>query len=827
MSLRRRLLTLGLGSWLAGIATFAACGGEGLSTFDESAGDASLGGDGSGGGVDPMFADGGNWLDGTTAGDGGYVPCGAGCATGTRCKYEVCVPDLGSCQTSGDCPGDSYCDTDNTCVPYGVPADKINDPTCARPIDPGVVTPTVQCEWEGITAAQADAGDPTAAYVNVYTAPFVADLNLDGDPNKLQPSVVMTTWASVSGERIGMLRVFDGRTCQEQMRIGGPDDPDANLNRPGYGTQWAIGDLDGDVNQGMGHPEIVGLHRTSGAFGTNPPLSVIAFRVNTQGATPKLERAWTGRICSGDGGADTPVTFGDNKNNYGPSIFDLDDDGVPEVVVDSMVFDNKGCLLNAPAAYTPYLDHGVMTTVADVDLDGKPDLVRYDGVFGWNGASKKWEMKSYFVPNANQKPGHLAVADLGAYSAIPGHPATEPLPEVIIASAATSSYNPNSSGTIRVQTLTGQIVFGPIPLYKLTQPHGGHGGPPTAGDFDGDGQIEFAAAANEFFSVYDPDCTGVGDGGVAQRPGGTCTRNSTPDGGTPLPNGILWAQPSSDYSSSETGSSLFDFNGDGKSEAVYRDECYLRVYEGATGNVIYSAPASSGTGQEYPIICDVDGDFATEIVVARATNSPTCPSPDPLFAGSGGFTKKGGFVILRDPMDRWAASRPIWNQHAYSITNVSDDGRIPRSSQWKQNWTVVGLNNFRQNTQGELGKLALADLTAQILNLNELCAGQSGNLNLRTRICNRGTNPVQDGVKIAFRTTPKGQPLDGGAATEVCTTNTPSLLVPGQCTDVSCTGFIAANTDVYVVVDPDDQVADCHPHNNATASARVHCPTIR
>jgi hypothetical protein len=95
-----------------------------------------------------------------------------------------------------------------------------------------------------------------------------------------------------------------------------------------------------------------------------------------------------------------------------------------------------------------------------------------------------------------------------------------------------------------------------------------------------------------------------------------------------LPDGILWAKLSQDYSSSETGSSIFDFNGDGASEVVYRDECYMRVYDGSSGSVLFSAPASSGTGQEYPVVADVSGTFTTQIVAPRAANGGNCPSPE-------------------------------------------------------------------------------------------------------------------------------------------------------------------------------------------------------
>jgi hypothetical protein len=381
-----------------------------------------------------------------------------------------------------------------------------------------------------------------------------------------------------------------------------------------------------------------------------------------------------------------------------------------------------------------------------------------------------------------------------------------------------------------VLTMTGDVALGPIPLFHSfdgvddTTNFGGHGGPPTASDFDGDGQVEFAAAANQFYVVYDPDCTPDGKT-LAARPGGKCDRSGVklPDGVSQLPPYVLWGKLSHDYSSSETGSSIFDFNGDGRAEAVYRDECYLRVYEGNTGNVIYSAPATSGTGQDLPVIADVDGDFATEIVVVRAGAVQGCPSPDPLFPQSGPVATKAGFSVLRDPQDRWASSRPIWNQHAYSVTHVTDDGRIPKSSDVKRNWQEPGLNNFRQNVQGDLGKLKLADLTVELTDLGEICGGASGNIEVSAKVCNRGTNPVQDGAQVAFYLRDK----DGGGETSICDAATQTLLSPGDCTTVRCTGAVQGGKDVVVKVDPEHAIADCHPGNNVGASALVLCPVVK
>ncbi len=708
------------------------------------------------------------------------------------CKYGVCVPNLGACAFDDDCPGDSYCDPDDfTCTPYGVPPDKINDPTCEKPKIPVDVTPAVQCEWTGPPA-----GDPTSTMVETYSMPVVADLNLDLDPKKIQPSIILNTFDfSYQGKgRTGMLRVFDGRTCEEQMRIGGPDDPDVASNRPSYVGGWAVGDLDGDVGTPNGHPEIVGFHRI-GLNSNSDPITVIAFGIDSSDpAKPKLVRRWTGRNCN----TNQPVTFLNQLANFAVGLHDLDDDGKPEIVVDRLVFDAEGCALNPSVAssLTSYDQLGIINTVADVDLDGKPDLVHFDGIYGWDPAAKNWALKPWAVASPALTAGNVALADVGYYSEIPGHPKTDPLPEIIV----------TANGKIRVQTLTGEIVFGPFNVYQ-----GGRGGPPTAADFDGDGQIEFATAGASAYTVFDPDCVASPD--AAARPGGVCEKSNAN-----LPEGILWSQPSQDQSSNCTGSSVFDFNGDGKAEVVYRDECFVRVYDGKTGNVLYSSPASSGTGYEYPVIADVDGDFATEIVVPR-TKGISCPAgPDKLFPGSGDFKLSSGFSVLRDPEDRWVSSRPIWNQHAYSITHVTDDARIPKSSEVKRNWEQPGLNNFRQNTQGALGKLAIADLTVELQDADSLCSGQAGTFSFKAKVCNRGTNPVQDGAEVLFTQGKKGQ-----APAPLCASVTDTLLLPGDCTIVECTGELEADNDVLVAVDPDKKIADCHPGNNQGASARLLC----
>ena len=172
---------------------------------------------------------------------------------------------------------------------------------------------------------------------------------------------------------------------------------------------------------------------------------------------------------------------------------------------------------------------------------------------------------------------------------------------------------------VRVQSPDGNIVFGPFSI-----PGGGFGGPPTIADFDGDGRPEFATAAKSYYAVFDLDCdvADFADQGCSDR-------------------GIRWRVENQDDSSNRTGSSVFDFQGDGRAEVVYSDECFVRVYDGTDGEVIFSQVRPSTTWYENPVIADVDGDVSAEIVVGINSRSASLCSRltegarhvDKLFSG--------------------------------------------------------------------------------------------------------------------------------------------------------------------------------------------------
>ena len=681
----------------------------------------------------------------------GELECGVSscCGAGEICRFDACVSDFGPCTTNDECGGDSYC-VEGRCVPYGVPADRVNDTACERAIDIEAITPEVQCRWTG------EGDDPS---YQVMATPVVVDLDLDSDPATLAPSIVFATFSTALGYGgPGVLRVIDGATCAPQFSF--PAAEDAVMAPAGP----ALGDLDGD-----GRAEIVANGNGGG---------VKAFRFD--GTT--FARIWTSGVCDGAGGRTADSTGGGNRWE-GPSIHDLDDDGVPEIVYGGVVYDNAGCIITQSLGYVTY-SVGLVPVIADVDEDGRMEFITGASVYEFDPVARDWVAETWVTGGSL---GQVAVADLGAFpiAALGGADG----PEVAVITA----------GTGRVQTLDGVTVFGPIAI-----PGGGNGGAPTVADFDGDGRREFASAGGGNYVVFDLDC--VAGGSV-----GTCASGRT--------DGILWAQASQDNSSNVTGSSVFDFDADGAAEAVYADECYLRIYDGATGAVLFSAARSSGTTYENPVIADVDGDFHSEIVSAVNDYAGTlgCPATDPL-RPSATFETNHGIVVLRDELDRWAASRPVWNQHAYAVTHVGDRGEIPRTSAVAVNWRDPALNNFRQNVQGELDALGLADLTA---------ASQTGPLmvscteemvaTLPARICNRGTLPLAAGTNIAFRVGAQDGP-------ELCRAPVPVALTVGMCTEVTCTGTLTAeSTDLYVIVDPDGEEEECWEGNNFALLSDVRC----
>jgi hypothetical protein len=167
--------------------------------------------------------------------------------------------------------------------------------------------------------------------------------------------------------------------------------------------------------------------------------------------------------------------------------------------------------------------------------------------------------------------------------------------------------------------------------------------------------------------------------------------------------------------------------------------------------------------------------------------------------------------VLRDRLDRWASSRPMWNQHAYSITNIGDDGKIPKTSAWMQNWKQAGLNNYRANVQGATGFADYPDITGALYE-DKVCAASDGGVTLTATVCNRGKKAVGADMPATFY---KGEPA---AKDILCVSYTQGPVPVGGCLDVSCEVPGEVSGKVTMVVNDDGKggmtTVECNSDNN-------------
>jgi hypothetical protein len=412
--------------------------------------------------------------------------------------------------------------------------------------------------------------------------------------------------------------------------------------------------------------------------------------------------------------------------NYwgGAAIADIDEDGTPEIVMGRQVLNADGTLRFTASVPTKGSQGtvGPLSLVADVDVDGDPEIVAGSSVASATGAQEL----------------RFPIGD--GYPAV-GNFDTDPQAEVVIV----------TGGSVWLfDGLTGATEWGPVSI-----PGGGAGGPPTVADYDNDGQPEIGVAGAARYAVFETDGT--------ER----------------------WAAVTQDASSNRTGSSVFDFQGDGIAEVVYRDERFLRIYRGTDGTVLFEVPMSSCTWHEYVNVADVDGDGKAEIVAVANNNC--------------GFGPQRGVFVYGAADDDWVATRPVWNQHTYHITNVGPDGSIPTEE--VNNWLVDDLNNYRLNTfaPGEAEDEDLPDLVPSLLRFDQSACPAV--VTVTARVGNGGALLAPAGVEVAFY---DGDPSAGGALIGVATT--PSVLQPGAFADVSVPlspAPVGASLTVYVVADDD------------------------
>ncbi|MDG1479103.1 MAG: PQQ-binding-like beta-propeller repeat protein [Myxococcota bacterium] len=405
---------------------------------------------------------------------------------------------------SGTTDGPGAGDDPNTCSdvdtsPIGVAVDE----SCKVSVEVGSWNPVV--EWSNDTP-----GDS-------YTTPIVGQLTDDNGDGVIddtdQPDVV------VAGGT-GGLTVMSG------------DGQTIHWTRGGLGNEPstpAIADLDND-----GRPEVIATG-SSGFF---------AYRGDTGTPYWSNNSGSSQNVCGGVG------------------IYDLNGDGMPEIVQGSQILNGQTGVLQATGQHgagTGYSSgvYAAFGVAADIDLDGTLEVVVGNALYTPTGQTIWYN---------GQSDGFVAVGNFDS----------DPYGEIVV-----TTY----PGMVRLQDHDGTVLWSGSYTGSTI-------GPPTVADFDNDGEPEIGVAGNGVYVVLDTDGT------------------------------QLWSRGINDYSSGFTGSAVFDFEGDGEAEVVFADENDVWVFDGATGSVkLKESQHSSATCSEYPAIADVDGDGQTEIIYTSSAYS--------------------------------------------------------------------------------------------------------------------------------------------------------------------------------------------------------------
>ncbi|MFA5625369.1 MAG: VCBS repeat-containing protein [Bradymonadales bacterium] len=675
---------------------------------------------------------------------------------GEICASNQCYLPTTSCIDIYDCEFGEYCETlTHQCLPQPT-----TEPACLRKPTGGEVKPTELWFWgEGEIA-----DDQMPGHYKVMMAPVVADL--DGDGNI---EVVVNTWAGGNYVSDGVLRIINGVDGSLKHSILDP-----SLRTIG-GAQIALGDLDGD-----GKLEIVTCES-----GSN---QLIAFKQDGSlyWRTDLRINGVQQKFCS----------------QSGMGIADFDGDGKPEVYVRYLVFagqpegDTKIAPLKWGALDKSQLNlhmgghaHCDYTVAADLDEDGHPELVggniAYKFTFDGSGSLDA----SPLYDRSDEHPdGYPSIGDLNL----------DAKPEVVVVRSDPSPWV-SAGHSLMVFNADGSNYWSaPVDnngtLCVVSEGCGG-GGPATIANVNHTPEPEITLATAFTYAVFNADGT------------------------------IWWQKPTKDRSSRKTGSSVFDFDGDGIAEIVYNDEWFLRIYSGQETapdkGVVFCQCNPSATHWEYPVIADINNDGAAEIVVGSTRGD--CPTTHDLNEENGldNCTSqittnsqeviKVGLRAFAAPNKDWVGTRKIWNQHAYSITNVRDDGTIPKKA--RPNWKVPGLNNFRLNV--EPGATNLPDLKVDKVSSDTYFCDNS--VTLLFEIHNTGWAAAPAGVPVTIYI------INGeGQKTKIGEVHTKNDILPGQFEPISFeytrSETQAQSLDFLIVVNPidtvDSLVTECDAANN-------------
>gem|GEM_PF-2225718 len=310
------------------------------------------------------------------------------------------------------------------------------------------------------------------------------------------------------------------------------------------------------------------------------------------------------------------------------AVADLDGDGSPEILAPQFIARASGELLWAPpSAASAYS----MPVAVDLDLDGEMEVL-----FGASAYSHTGELR-FHAGGIAANEGSVAIANFDA----------DPFPEIYVQHEGVHGIFEHD-GTLKSACPVGGPLLGT------------RGNPVSALDLDGDGSAEILFAYQgrlHLLRVVDGVCT--------------LGWSIEIDGGETIASGTM-----------------FDFLGDGVAEVVYADRSELGIYA-SDGSTLLKIPRSARESISNPVVADVDGDGAAELLVASSLplDGPgELPTPTLMLLGA----EMGGFV----------PSRRVWNQHGYHYGNISEVSRVPTHE--VHDWDSV--TSFRANRRLDPGE---------------------------------------------------------------------------------------------------------------------------
>ncbi|MEM6786272.1 MAG: VCBS repeat-containing protein [Myxococcota bacterium] len=775
MTMGRQLFTvIATGALLAGSLEACSSDGDAATTATTgSGGQATGGGDGAGGdGFGGRLC-----IPGDTCGDGQICTedgtccdeeraCGAACCGDDAvCSFEQCQVPGALCIDAGDCADGEYCEYG---LGEGDDGSGGSDPMCVGGVEP----PTGRClPTPPECGPGEDPGDPPSC---IQKCEFIPD------PGQFDPEVKFA-WGDVTATNHDVMMApvvtqLDDDDCDGDVDERDIPDivfftfegSDYNNNGGSAAALRAISIINGQVEEKWTvdlTDDEPGRSIASGDIHPAPGNEIV---VCTQNQRVRAYDAMGAVLWTSE-----PI----GRNCFMPSIADFDQNGQPEVLVVSAILDGAtGAIDHTIEIDSTTLNNGNVVA-SDVTGDGQLDVVTSTRVFDATGN---------LVVHADTITGnHPAVGDLDR----------DGIPEIVTVNNLAHTMSvwrvdpmaPDGFVVVR-HGLDINGTINPNPCCAINPNNAGcngGGGPPTIADFNGDGFPDVGLAGGIGYAMFDGqslmDTVNVADADT-----------------------LAWLKPTQDCSSAQTGSSVFDFDGDGSAEVVYADEVTLHIYAGATGDDLFSACNTSGTLWEYPLVADVDSDGHADIVVASNRYSG--------LACAGGV-KTTGVRVFGDTLGKWVRTRRIWNQHAYQVTNVEEDGTIPVVQ--AANHLEPRLNNFRQNIAPQ-GERSAPDL---VVAASPIC---TGTFSLVAEVRNVGQASVPAGVVVGFY---EGDPSEPGSTRlgEAATTR-PLYALGSETLRFDATSPPTGN--LYVVVDDDPAPkpwVECRPDNNTFGPISPDC----